>query len=153
MFIDIFASLDKTSEFRLCNQFRFMDAFEENSKDNSESTKLRQLGNTKIKEADWYYAMTYYNQSLRYAEIGTENVSLAYANRSLCFLKLEMYDECLIDIKLAIEAKYPQRLMPKLEERREFCLKQQISGTKLAKIEVPQLDFEADKNFPGMATF
>lgn len=87
-----------------------------------------------------------------YAEVGTENVSLAYANRSLCFLKMDMYDKCLVDIDLAIRANYPKHQMAKLEERKAYCLKQ-INNTNAnsSKKGVPILDFQADGNFPGMA--
>lgn len=150
LLIDIFTNVDSVdTESR---EIKFIIGMERSKKNNKTSTELRELGNDKIKERDWYQSMTLYNRSLRYAEIGTENVSLAYANRSLCFLKMGEYDKCLIDIKLAINAKYPQRLMSKLEERREFCLKQKNNAPRSStQITTPKLDFDADENFPGMS--
>lgn len=110
------------------------------------SVDFREKGNAKIKEKMWRDAMHLYNYSLCYAEIDSKNVSLAYANRSLCFLKLKMYDKCLIDIELAINANYPAKSKLKLEERRAFCLNK-IQGI----IEKPKLSYEEDKHFPGMA--
>lgn len=92
------------------------------AKSDKRSTQFRLQGNAKVKETLWHEAMKFYNNSLCTAEIASENVSLAYANRSLCFLKLSMYDKCLVDIELAINANYPKQLWSKLEERRAFCL-------------------------------
>lgn len=123
-------------------------------KNDDRSSLFRQKGNEKVSENKWYEAMHFYNNSLCYAaKDGSENAklsSLAYANRSLCFLKLQMYDKCLADIELAINAKYPERLMSKLEERRKYCQKQVDAGMQMEKNE-PKLDFDEDINFPGMA--
>lgn len=67
--------------------------------------------------------MELYNDSLRYAEPKSEHISLANANRAACFLSLKV---CLKDIELAKDAGYPDHLMPKLEKRKEMCLKQQL---------------------------
>lgn len=119
-------------------------------KNNDISTKFRQLGNARFVEKDWRDAMVMYNNSLRFAEINTDNVGLAYANRSTCFLKLEMYDKCLVDTELAIKSNYPQNKIEKLEERQVFCLERIKNANSDAK-GGPTLDFEADENFPGMA--
>lgn len=118
-------------------------------KNNETSKRFRLSGNEKVRTQNWLDAMTHYNASLRYAECNTENVSLVYANRSLCFLKMEMYDKCLIDIELAFKANYPNDQMGKLVERRAYCLKR-VKNTSNGK-GVPVLDFQADENFPGMA--
>lgn len=59
-------------------------------KNNKKSLQYRNIGNKEFSKKKWREAMGFYNQSLRFAEIGTENVALAYANRSACFLKLQM---------------------------------------------------------------
>lgn len=43
-------------------------------------------------------------------------MSLAYANRSSCFLKLQLYERYLVDIQLAKAADYPKRLMSEPSE-------------------------------------
>lgn len=140
----------RSSEDALVHKFKTMAAVSGCQKNNAISKRLREMGNGLLAEKNWYAGMMYYNRSLRYAELGTENVSLAYANRSVCFLKMEMYDKCLNDIELAIKANYPKRLMEKLEERRVFCL-QQLSKAKPIELSAPKLDFDADENIPGMA--
>lgn len=120
-------------------------------KNNTKSTELRLLGNKQFQEKNWQNAMEFYNQSLRFACDDTENVSLSYANRSACFLFMEMYDRCMIDIGLAKKANYPQRLMHKLIEREATCLKLiEESPQKDEKLE-PVLDFVANNQFPDMA--
>lgn len=112
------------------------------------SLKKRTVGNTFFAAKQWSDAITKYNSSLCFAKNGSENISLAYANRSACFLHLKMYDKCLADIQLAIEANYPERLMSKLEARRAVCLEQRnIDPVDIA----PELSFEADDKFPCMA--
>lgn len=149
-FIDIFANVVKNPSRAMCTQIKWGVAVELNKKKNESSTKLREFGNTKVNEQDWHSAMASYNRSLRYAEHSTENFSLAYANRSLCFLKMNMYDKCLVDIKMAIEANCPQHLMAKLEQRRTHCSKH-MNTVKSTEPAEPTLDFDEDKHFPGMA--
>lgn len=67
-------------------------------------------------------AMSKYNESICLAD-NSEQLSLSYANRSQCFLKLHSYGHCLNDIRLAKEAGYPIHLMPKLEIRQSECMK------------------------------
>lgn len=67
-------------------------------------------------------ALSKYNESICLAE-DLDHLSLAYANRSQCFLKIRMYDHCLKDIALAKESGYPINLMSKLENRQSECMK------------------------------
>lgn len=119
-------------------------------KNNEWSVAFRQSGNEAVKDEKWHDVMHMYNNILSYAEIGSENVSLAYANRSLCFLKLQMYDKCLVDIKLAINANYPEKLRNKLEERHKFCLNK-LKGIKPIENNEPKLSYNENKHFPGLA--
>lgn len=45
--------------------------------------------------------MEWYNKSMCFAKVRTEQMGLAYANRSSSFLNLKMYRKCLIDIEYA----------------------------------------------------
>ncbi|XP_031626066.1 SET and MYND domain-containing protein DDB_G0273589-like [Contarinia nasturtii] len=115
------------------------------------STQLRHVGNEKFEEKLWHLAMEFYNRSLRLAIKGSENVGFAYANRSACFLKLKKYDQCLVDIELAKNSKYPPRLMSKLEKREAECRKQMKKLSDIEPIVRPVLSFPPNKNFPCMA--
>lgn len=87
-YVNIFAGFDKNPMEKMMEDLRIRTAVGLNKKSNELSTKYRQEGNAKFTAKNWRFAMKYYNLSLRFAEIGTENVGLAYANRSHCFLKL-----------------------------------------------------------------
>lgn len=119
-------------------------------KNNELSVEYRNQGDVKFQERKWFEAMNLYNSSLCFAENGSENVSLAYANRSMCFLRLRRYEKCLNDIELAKKAGYPQHSMQKLNKRRADCLKLMKSDDVGEEI-VAKLSYKADENFPGMA--
>lgn len=146
--VDIFANVDLMDE--LSWKVRIMAGVVLSKKKNESSTKYREQGNKEMQESQYYEAMLNYNISLCYAEVGTDNVSLAYANRSLCFLKMTKYDKCLIDIELAVKAGYPQQSMGKLEQRRKFCL-ERIKNASSNDSSEPKLDFDAHENFPGLS--
>lgn len=85
-------------------------------KDNQHSTDLRMKGNVKVRSGDLVGAMNCYTQSLCFAEIGSENVALSYAKRSECFFHMQMFNESLIDIELALASNPPGYL--KCEQRK-----------------------------------
>lgn len=121
-----------------------------NRKTNQSSLNYRQNGNSKFMQQDWLEAMDLYNRSLCFAEVASENVSIAYANRSACFFQMQMYENCLTDIQLAKEADYPVHLMPKLEKRESDCRKFMKTIARNEEF-VPKLCCDADANFSGMA--
>lgn len=119
-------------------------------KSNELSEKYRNQGNLQFQERKWLEAMNLYNASLCFAENGSQNVSLAYANRASCFLRLRQYEKCLADIELAKKARYPENMMQKLNKLRADCLKLMKSDDRGEEI-VAKLSYKADENFPGMA--
>lgn len=121
-----------------------------NPKTNARAKEYRLKGNGKVDDLEWRDAIEWYNKCLCFAEKGSENFGLAYANRSLCFLKLKMYKKCLNDIKLAMNADYPHSKMEKLNVRRAFCLNQLKQGNQTEDDE-PKLDFPEHELFPGIA--
>lgn len=125
--------------------------FSYTKKKDESSVHYRKQGNQKFKDQKWCEAMSCYNQSLCFAEIGSENVSLAYANRSACFFRLKEYERCLIDIEMAQQAGYPSHLMPKLTERREHCIKSTEADGERNEEFVPELSYEPNKLLPGCA--
>ncbi|XP_055298558.1 SET and MYND domain-containing protein 4-like [Sitodiplosis mosellana] len=136
---------------------RFYSAIESHYEDSTceksdeKSEKKRNEGNKLFQEREWAAAMEKYNESLSYAKHGSKNISLAFANRSACFFNMKRYNECLIDIGLAVEAGYPEDLMPKLDKRRADSLKRIESGAQLIDDFGLKMDFAADEKFPCMA--
>ncbi|XP_055297207.1 uncharacterized protein LOC129565909 [Sitodiplosis mosellana] len=150
LYVDVF---ELNGGHKLLNEvFRPLRSPEGSTLNKNDSTSLqnRKEGNEQFGRDNWNDAMEMYNASLRYAENGSKNISLAYANRSACFLKMKRYNECLIDVELAKEAGYPVDLMPKLDRRKEDCLKGMAEGGAPVKFE-PKLDFKPDEHFPCMA--
>ncbi|XP_055308820.1 SET and MYND domain-containing protein 4-like [Sitodiplosis mosellana] len=146
--IDLFAPLEEDDKWNdeAMRELRTLTF----RKDNRKSSESRELGNETFAVKNWSGAMEYYNQSLRFAEIGTENVALAYSNRSACFFKLNMFDEALGDIELAKKEKLPERLLPKLEQRKQKCL-DLLEAVRREPEYPPELDYEPNKNFPCLA--
>lgn len=110
----------------------------------------RKIGNKLFKEQNWLLAIERYNESLSFAEIGSDTVGLAYANRAACFRRLHMYYKCLVDIELTKRANYPERLMEKLKEREAECwdvMKRERKNVELC----PKLSCEPHKKIPCMS--
>lgn len=91
-------------------------------KDNGKSAQFRLEGNQLYAQSKYHLALEKYNKSVCYAENDTDVLALAYSNRSSCYLKLTLFEECLTDIELAIQYHYPANLMHKLDSRRTECL-------------------------------
>lgn len=118
-------------------------------KNNNDALTARMAGNNKFKADDFQGAMAQYNRSICLAENGSEFLSLAYANRSRCFEKLEMFSCCLTDIQLAKDCNYPERLMQKLNDRKMKCILKVQSET-LTPNQLT-LSSPADENLSCMA--
>lgn len=148
MYVDLFALNGGTANFE--QLFQYIQREKPTStlnKNGAMASRQRDKGNKYFAQGKWADAMESYNESLCYAENGSKNVSLAYANRSACFLKMKNYHECLVDIKLAKEAGYPAELMPKLDQRQEECLKAIEEGASSTNIE-PKLSIASDELYP-----
>ncbi|KAG4078177.1 hypothetical protein HA402_002229 [Bradysia odoriphaga] len=146
-YVDLFDDFRSTLIFRenILEEINVDDV----QKDDNLAEQYRQCGNKCTDKNDFKAAIEQYNKSVCFAENQTV-ASFAFANRAFCFLKLEMYDECLSDIDVAMKASYPANLMPKLVRRRENCLNQMRSSSKRTTFE-PQLSFPADDKARSMA--
>lgn len=122
-------------------------------KDNQYSTELRLNGNTKFRACEWSAAMNLYNKSLCFAEINSENCSLAYAKRSECFIEMKFYKKALIDIELACRANIPKRFHAKLEECKQKCQQKLLASCQtLRHVSHPiRLCSEAHEQYPCIA--
>uniref|UniRef100_A0A182J3U2 MYND-type domain-containing protein n=1 Tax=Anopheles atroparvus TaxID=41427 RepID=A0A182J3U2_ANOAO len=100
-------------------------AKEKVEKSNPKATQLREQGNAAYKMApdEPDRALELYNQSICMAEEDSEELGMGYANRSAIYFNRKMYRECLQNIRLAKRHHYPERMMAKLKEREERCLK------------------------------
>lgn len=119
-------------------------------KSNKAAEEHRIAGNALFAEKKWLGALEKYNKSLCYSENGTESLGYAYANRANCFRRLDQFDNALRDIELAIEAKYPVRMMNKLNQRKVDCLRAKAADRKVPPTK-PQLSYEPSADNPDMA--
>lgn len=146
LYIDISSGLNLSSEFSkmMSNASQSIKA----TKNHELALYYRKEGNLAFADDKWSFALECYNQSLLFAENGSEDISIAYANRSASFFYLQMYEKCLVDIQLAIDANYPTKLMPKLKKRKSECLK--LSADERKSVD-PKLSFEQESRFPCLA--
>lgn len=116
------------------------------------SRQHRSEGNNLYEKTQFEEAILLYNNAIMAAKNESEELGIAYANRSACFLKLKEYALCLGDIELAKKNKYPARLMPKLESRKVECVNLlTANGEGDFQREEPILSFKADPNIPCFA--
>ncbi|KAG4067938.1 hypothetical protein HA402_010624 [Bradysia odoriphaga] len=122
------------------------------TKNNAQSIHARAEGNQKYDQNDYTGAMELYNKSICFAEKGSEQLSLAYADRSTCFLRLKLYDRCLVDIQLAKASnnQIPEHLMSKLNAREKECMKMKSKSSDATVAEHPTLSFDPHEKWPCM---
>ncbi|XP_006564917.1 SET and MYND domain-containing protein 4 isoform X3 [Apis mellifera] len=99
----------------------------DNKKDAKESEKLREQGNkifisTPLKNYTCVEALKLYTKSIAYAPYPSEQLALAYANRSAVLIKLHKYKLCIQDIDRTLALAYPNNLRAKLYVRKVECL-------------------------------
>lgn len=90
-------------------------------KSNTKATSLRNEGNEYYKKKHFVQALLKYNESLLFAEPGSEHLSMGYGNRSACYFNLDEYEHCLNNLKLAIENDYPASKVHILFKREVKC--------------------------------
>lgn len=88
---------------------------------NEKSEKLRSEGNQLYARRNFHDALIKYNESLCLAENESENLGLAYANKSAVYFEMKMFERCLRNIDLAFENHYPDSNRGVLETRRNKC--------------------------------
>lgn len=95
----------------------------ENVKSDTVSLAYREKGNKKYLQRKDLRAIQYYSVSAAFAFPASEELSVAFANRSAVTFSLGEYSTSLEDIERALNGKYPQQLRYKLYERKGKCLK------------------------------
>ncbi|XP_046753146.1 SET and MYND domain-containing protein 4-like [Diprion similis] len=91
-------------------------------KDLDRSIILRNTGNHSFASGQYYTAVKQYTESIVCALDSSEELALAYANRSAALFKINKYSDCVEDIDRALNLKYPDRLKIKLYKRKELSL-------------------------------
>lgn len=91
-------------------------------KSDEKSEKLRTEANRLYVQKRFYDALLKYNESLCHAELESENMGLAYANRAAVYFEMKLYDKCLSNIAMAKQSHYPEKNFEVLKKREEKCL-------------------------------
>ncbi|XP_055632602.1 SET and MYND domain-containing protein 4-like [Toxorhynchites rutilus septentrionalis] len=122
------------------------------SKSNIKSRDLRKAGNRLFACKDYAMALTVFNESVCWAETGSEDLAIAYANRSAVYYQSAEYEFALKNISLAKNHYYPKRFMPKLVARELNCKAKMES----ASLEKPAgttllMNVEANPKIPFLA--
>lgn len=109
-------------------------------KDQTKSLEFRKQGNNffSLKNKDYVRALELYNKSICYAEMGSEDLGIGYANRSAIYFEWKEYETCLENIELAKANGYPKRLLDKLNKREAEC------KSALEKIKAKRNDDDAE---------
>lgn len=121
-------------------------------KNNELSVIARTKGNQKYGQNDMDAAMAFYNQSICLAESDSEYITLAYSNRSQCFLKMKKFEECLKDVSLAEDGDHSKTLPSKLEQRKQKCLEMLNINDQPTTHQPTSITFEAGSDFPCMSS-
>jgi SET and MYND domain-containing protein 4 len=90
-------------------------------KSDAKAEKLRAEANRHYVQKDFYDALLKYNESLCFAEAESENMGLAYANRSAVYIEMRLFDKCLRNIELAKLNHYPEKNLEILNKRASKC--------------------------------
>lgn len=122
------------------------------AKSDENSKRLREIGNKFYTQRQFFEAIIKYNESLCYAENESENISLAYANRSAVYFEMKLYQRSLENIELARTHNYPIKNLEVLKIREEKCRDLMKNGFKESQDMPPfKLTYDPHKKYPSMA--
>lgn len=153
LFMELFGIGCEIPFRRFEEEFQSAKSDAEYQKDSLFASELRDCGKKSLTDGQYFEAMKHFNNALTLAETNSIELSLAYANRSVCFYNLNMYEECLTYIDLAKKSDYPEPLISKLEACAsdcEYSLRIQRKAA-FSSIRVPSLSFNEHKTYKGVA--
>ena len=100
-----------------------LSSLSKSCKSNADAAVLRNLGNVDYKEGNHYDALLWYTRSVASAAEHSQELALAYGNRSAVLLRLHKYDACLLDVNRALKCvECPKVSKTKLQNRKLECL-------------------------------
>lgn len=117
------------------------------------SKKFRLEGNRLFEENKMIGALLNFNKSICWAETGSTNSGLAFANRSEVAFKLERYDDCLKNIILAKKHNYPEASMLKVNVRADECRKLKIQHQEETECKDLKLSYAPSTEIPFVINF
>lgn len=112
------------------------------------SDLVREKGNKFFCKKEYFEALSLYNDALRYAEINSKQLGLAYANRSAVFIKTKLYKASMENIRLARQNNFPSESLPKLIERENECKAFVNTPMEETWNDFFKLSYQPNPNFP-----
>ena len=121
----------------------------DNKKSKELATKHRLKGNELFRDRKYFSALCAYNKSLCFAVTNSEDVGLAFANRSAVYLEIEEFELCKENINFAKEFGYPSSKSEKLERREKNCYGKIVEKSRDLKL--LQLTHKSNPKYPFVA--
>ena len=98
-------------------------------KSRTKSETFRKEGNQFFKKCLYWEALEYYNKSIAFAPVNSEELSTAYGNRASCLSRLEFFKEAVLDLNkalsLSLSANYKNKLLVRKEQ---YSLKENVNN-------------------------
>lgn len=88
------------------------------------SLLIRKQGNVLHENTQYDEALLKYTKAIISAPPDTEEIAVAFGNRSAALFRLKKYASCLLDINRALNMKYPEHLKSKLISRKKSCIEE-----------------------------
>ncbi|XP_045027632.1 SET and MYND domain-containing protein 4-like isoform X1 [Daphnia magna] len=113
---------------------------------------FRETGNRQFSLKDYTACIEMYSQSILSCPVENEvELSLALANRSAALFQLDLFEDCLQDIRVALMKNYPSHLLPKILTRKIKSLRKlglmEDCQTTLAELEASLMHLQvSEKN-------
>ncbi|XP_001848113.2 SET and MYND domain-containing protein 4 [Culex quinquefasciatus] len=115
-------------------------------KNNDRAVQLRQQGNRLYQAKRYENALEKYNESICYAEAGSDQLAMGYANRSAIYFEQGEYEFALLNIRLARDHNYPEKLRDKLDTREKNCRLKIGEGLAKDNVPCPRLGINVEIN-------
>lgn len=121
-------------------------------KSSIKSESCRNEGNRFYVQKKFFDAIIKYNESLCYAEDQSENMGLAYANRSAVYYEMKLYEKSLKNIELAKTHYYPDRNREILKKREAKCRESMKNSLSISDdLSFFKLSYEPNKSYQSIA--
>ncbi|KAL9698253.1 hypothetical protein quinque_001694 [Culex quinquefasciatus] len=112
----------------------------------AKAADLRQQGNRLYQSKRYEKALKKYNESICYAEAGSDQLAMGYANRSAIYFEQGEFEFALLNIRLARNHNYPEKLMEKLDTREKNCRKKIDEGLAKNNVPCPRMGINVEVN-------
>lgn len=97
------------------------DDLEYSAKSNDMAVHSRKFANKIFMQKMYYFALDLYNISLSFSPLGSENIPLAYGNRSAAYFMMGEPALAIENIRWARESGFPVEKMAQLDDREKKC--------------------------------